>query len=411
VKTMLERRIAQFSRWLDVNSGDAETRRRGRLLNAVLAALLVGALIGIGRALYRTDPLWSALAMLGVIAMAYAFNRQGKPSVAGHLLILTSLALSFTNADLVQHGIAVWLIVPILAAGMILGPYVGLAYGIGIVALAMVVRMTTQPVMISSMEIGLLGVAVLLTWLSSIGIDRAIRTLSLRTVELEQANAALAAREKLRELFGRFVSPEVAQAAMQRGVKLGGRVVEVSILFADIRNFTGLSERLTPNQIVALLNRFLCALVPVVNLHKGLVIEFGGDSIMAVFGTPVLPAPDHALRAVHCALAMRRALGEFNIRQKGAGEPTLSIGIGISTGPVVAGHIGCEERLEYTVIGDSVNLASRLQQLTREWGNDIVISEETFVASGGNVVARPVKDVTIRGRQQTITAYAVEVVR
>lgn len=407
---MFTRRITQLYKWLDVNSTDPEICRRGRLLNAVLAALWVGALIGIGRALYRLDPMWPALAMLGVIGVAYALNRQGKTSAAGHILILSSLVLSFTNTELVQRGIVVWLIVPILAAGMILGPYVGLAYGIAIVALAMVMRMTTRPVMISSIEIGLLGVAVLLTWLSSIGIDRAIRTLSLRTVELEQANAALAAREKLRELFGRFVSPEVAQAAMQRGVKLGGGVVEVSVLFADIRNFTGLSERLTPDQIVALLNRFLCALVPVVNLHKGLVIEFGGDSIMAVFGTPILPVPDHALRAVHCALAMRHALAEFNIRQKEASEPTLSIGIGISTGEVVAGHIGCEERLEYSVIGDSVNLAARLQQLTREWGNDIVISEATYVAADGNVVARPVKDVTIRGRQQTITAYAVEVV-
>lgn len=406
--TILKRSIQHLNRWLDVRLTAPETQRRQRMLNIVLVALLAGAILGIGRARYRAESTWLMWGLIGTVIVLYVLNRRGRTAAAGHLLVCLSVAISFTGADLLRHNLAVFLVIPILLAGVILGAEVGLAYGTGIVTLAIVTRLSTRPAAISWVETGLLSVAVLLMWLFSFSIDQAIRALSLRTVELEQANAALAAREKLRETFGQFVSPEVARAAVQRGVKLGGETVEASVFFTDICNFTGLSERLHPDQVVALLNRFFCAVVPIINLHKGLVLEFGGDSILAVFGTPVLPLDDHAIHTVRCALALRRALAEFNEKQNQIGEPAISIGIGISTGTVVAGHIGCEERLEYTVIGNNVNLASRLQQLTREWNADIVISEATYLATQDQIAARRMNNVLIRGRRQPITAYVVE---
>jgi class 3 adenylate cyclase len=178
--------------------------------------------------------------------------------------------------------------------------------------------------------------------------------------------AGLRQGEMLRTLLNLYVTPQVAREALEHGAKLGGTLTECTVLFSDIRGFTSLAEQLPPTELIALLNKYMSAMVAVIVEHGGMVNKFGGDSILAVFGTPLNPAKDHAARAIRAASGMRRALAQFNQAQAGAGGPTLRIGIGIATGPVVAGNMGGQERIEYTVIGDTVNLASRLQSLTKE---------------------------------------------
>jgi len=140
-----------------------------------------------------------------------------------------------------------------------------------------------------------------------------------------------------------------------------------------------------------------------------MINKFGGDSLLAAFGTPLNPATDHAALAVRTALEMRRALHEFNKAQKEIGSPTLRIGIGIATGMVVAGNIGGKERIEYTVIGDTVNLASRLQDMTKELDVDALISARTFEDASGTLTfkADPLPPIAIRGKQEPVVVYVL----
>jgi len=140
--------------------------------------------------------------------------------------------------------------------------------------------------------------------------------------------------------------------------------------------------------------------------HDGVVDKFMGDGMMAVFGAPT-PREDDALRAVKAALRMRATLADLNRRFEIRGQPVVRIGIGIHTGPVVAGNIGHVERKQYTVIGDSVNVASRLESLTKEYGADILLSEDTWARIRGKVDAEPLEEVRVKGRQQPLRIYRV----
>nr|WP_276499906.1 adenylate/guanylate cyclase domain-containing protein [Agromyces luteolus] len=215
--------------------------------------------------------------------------------------------------------------------------------------------------------------------------------------------------ERLRELFGLYVSREVARAAVETGAGLGGTLVDCSVVFSDIRDFTTLSEQLPPGRLVDVINRYMTAMVSVVVEHGGVVTRFGGDSVMAVFGTPLNPMADHAGRAVRTAIGMRRALEAFNVRETLDGLPRLEAGIGIATGPVIAGNIGGRERIEYTVMGDAVNLAARLEDKTKEVGAPILVSAETYRAVDGesDLRARVLTDVRIKGKRDPVTVYAL----
>ncbi len=217
--------------------------------------------------------------------------------------------------------------------------------------------------------------------------------------------------ELLRNLLNLYVSPEVAREAIEHGTQLGGKLVECTVLFSDIRNFTGLSETLPPDQLIELLNRYMSAMVTVIVDQGGIVNKFGGDSLLAVFGTPINPADDHAARAVHTAQNMLASLAEFNRAQAATGGLTLRIGIGIASGPVVVGNVGGQNRLEYTVIGDTVNLAARLQSLTKEVGRDVLISATTHAAAGrvAAIAAEALPAVTIRGKSEPVAIYALAV--
>ena len=223
--------------------------------------------------------------------------------------------------------------------------------------------------------------------------------------------AGLRRGEQLRKLFGLYVSPEVAQAAVETGAGLGGQMCECTIMFSDLRDFTSLTERLTPETLVDLINRYMTAMVSAIVDHGGVVTRFGGDSILAVFGSPLNSMTDHADQALNAAFHMRQALQEFN--QNAAGnpfangrQPVLENGIGIATGPVIAGNVGGKERIEYTVMGDAANLASRLEGLTIDFNYPILISAETFAAIG-SLNARPLPDVPVKGKAKPVTIYGL----
>lgn len=216
--------------------------------------------------------------------------------------------------------------------------------------------------------------------------------------ELEQS-------QQMRDLFGRYVSKEVAEQVIKNGANLGGENVPATALFADIRDFTTLTESLPPQQVVDILNRYYTRMVDAIVEQGGWVNKFGGDSLLAVFGAPIRQ-PDHALRAVNAAWEMNRALAEFNAEQVALGLPTITIGVGISSGDMLAGNVGGKERLEYTVIGDPVNLAARLESLTKEWKTAVLLSEHTHDLLDSSRAETQARDrVTVKGKTQPTLVY------
>jgi adenylate cyclase len=213
-------------------------------------------------------------------------------------------------------------------------------------------------------------------------------------------------RDKLRNTFGKYMTTAVMEHLLNGKVSLGGETLPVTILFTDIRSFTTISEKMDAQALVGLLNEYFTEMVGIVMQEDGVVDKYIGDAIMAVFGAPV-PKPDDPANAVRAAVRMRHALRHLNERLKERGLAPLRTGIGIHTGEVVAGNIGSEARMEYTVIGDAVNLASRLESSTKELGVNILISEDTYQLVKDKVVARQVKEITVKGRAAPVMTYEV----
>jgi adenylate cyclase len=214
------------------------------------------------------------------------------------------------------------------------------------------------------------------------------------------------AKRKFREAFAKYVSPQVVDEISKNiddlKVDTGDRR-DISILFSDIRDFTAMSEKLTPEEVVRRLNIYFKAMVEVVFQFDGTLDKYVGDAIMAFFGAPK-DDPDHANKACRCALGMREELTKVNERLQSEGIAPMKIGIGINTGGVVVGNIGSERRLEYTVIGDHVNLASRLEGMNKEFGTTIIISEFTLARTHGFVV-RDLGSVHVKGKERTVRIY------
>ncbi len=206
----------------------------------------------------------------------------------------------------------------------------------------------------------------------------------------------------IRDLFGQYVTPELAEAAIENRGRLDGQLVTSTVLFADIRDFTGISESLPASELITMLNRYFDRMARVIVDAGGLVNKFGGDSLLAVFGSPLNPADDHARRAVEAALALADALTDFNREQREAFLPEIMIGIGVASGDVVAGNVGSRTKLEYTVIGDAVNVAARLQMLTKELGETILLSAETARLAGHTERFEPIGDVEVRGKARPV---------
>jgi adenylate cyclase len=206
--------------------------------------------------------------------------------------------------------------------------------------------------------------------------------------------------------MGKYMTAEVLEHVLAGEVELGGKTLELTILFCDLRDFTTLSEKRTAQQIVELLNEYFTEMVDCVMAEGGVVDKYIGDNIMAVFGAPVT-RPDDAQRAVRAAVRMRGALAKLNERFAERGIERLRFGIGLHSGEVVAGNIGSIRRMEYTVIGDAVNVASRLETKTKELATDILISEATRERLDGAVTTESVGEVHVKGRGQPIQIYKV----
>jgi adenylate cyclase len=213
----------------------------------------------------------------------------------------------------------------------------------------------------------------------------------------------LAEKEKVRTLLGKVVSPEIAEELLSKGIELGGEEREASILFSDVRNFTALCEGKSPSIILDLLNRYLTKISTVIEQNGGVVDKYIGDAVMALFGAP-LQHDDDPDRAVQTALGMCEALEELNREFASQGLAEIGIGVGINTGLVVAGNMGSINRLNYTVIGDSVNLASRLEGLTKQYGV-LVITSESTVSASRKFVYRELDCVRVKGKLQPVGIF------
>jgi adenylate cyclase len=213
----------------------------------------------------------------------------------------------------------------------------------------------------------------------------------------------LAERDRMRGLLDKMASNEVVEQLLDGRIALGGEEREVTVMFVDIRNFTGLVERLAPQQSLQMLNAFLTVVTDTIQVHGGVVDKYLGDGAMALFGAPVTRADD-ASRAVACALAIRDEVAHLGTALAAKGLPLPQLAIGLNTSRVIAGNIGSPTRLNYTVLGDGVNVASRLEGLTRRYDVEIVVGESTR-EQVRNVAYRELEKVRVRGRMGALRLF------
>ncbi len=216
-------------------------------------------------------------------------------------------------------------------------------------------------------------------------------------------------RARVRGLFERYVSPAAIDQmlAAPNIYAVQGDRREMTIMFSDIRGFTSLSEKLSPDQVVEILNEYLTAMTEIIFKYNGTIDKFEGDAILAIWNAP-LPVENHPTQAVLCAIEMAKTLSEMQKRWAATGHIVLKNGIGINTGMCFVGNIGSVRRMDYTVIGDTVNLAARLEALTKEIGVQILFSESTQQQLTPEVKTRYVTSATVKGRQQAVRVYTVD---
>lgn len=294
-----------------------------------------------------------------------------------------------------------------------------------------VINRTTFRIILFSLAV--FFAAIILIHIFSNGITRPVKELVLASNEIEHGNfeldikprtrdeiglltssfvqmgKGLAEREKLMVSFSKFTNKTIAQKAASGELTLGGENRDATIFFSDIRSFTAMSEKMQPNEVVEFLNAYMTRMVECVNQTGGVVDKYIGDAIMAEWGAPESSgsAAGDALNAVTAALMMRDSLAQFNRERGGRGLPPVKIGCGINSGPVVAGQIGSEERMEYTVIGDAVNLASRTEALNKPFATDVLITENTYNLIKEKVLVAEMPGVHVKGKTDAIKMFAV----
>lgn len=223
---------------------------------------------------------------------------------------------------------------------------------------------------------------------------------------LNRMTKGLQERDRVKDVFGRYIAKQAADQLLNGSLDLGGESKRVTILFSDIRGFTAMAETMPPAEVVRFLNIYFSEMVGAVMEQEGMLDKFLGDGLMAVFGS-FGDQPDHARRAVLASLRMKALLAKINGDRAMVGQPPIAIGIGIHTDEVIVGSIGSKQRLEFTHIGDGVNTASRVQALNKEYRTTILITGATFDVLGGEFDARPIADVTLRGRSRSLPIYEV----
>jgi class 3 adenylate cyclase/ABC-type glycerol-3-phosphate transport system substrate-binding protein len=285
------------------------------------------------------------------------------------------------------------LLLTLAAAGLV---------GLGAVLLILFARSVTRPIVLLTKMAERVGAGDLTVSCEVPGRDE-VASLGRR---LNQMVVGLREREQIREMFGRYVGSGVSSVLLSGRVELGGEERVVTVLFSDVRTFTALSEALPPPDVVRLLNVYFEQMVDAVFAHGGMLDKFIGDGLMAVFGAPA-DLPDHAAAAARCALDMRERLQRVNDQLRATGLPALSIGIGLHTGPVVMGNIGSSKRAEYTAVGDTVNLAARLESQTKDLGRDVLLSGATESALVGEFETERIGEIHVKGKRHAVVVYGL----
>ena len=211
-------------------------------------------------------------------------------------------------------------------------------------------------------------------------------------------------RRRLRSAFGQYVSPQVMDQVLRQGSSLGGEVRRVTVLMSDLRGFTTISENLPPEVVSAMMNEYFTAMVDVILAHRGLVQDFIGDAIMAVYGAP-LDDPEHCWHAARSAVGMHAALESLNRAWEADGRGPLAMGVAVHTGPVFAGTLGAPRKKKYAVLGDTVNLTSRMEGLNRDLGTGILISGAALAVLRDRVVVRDRGRVAVKGRREPVDIH------
>jgi adenylate cyclase len=230
--------------------------------------------------------------------------------------------------------------------------------------------------------------------------------LPVAVTSLLGVGADVLSKRRLRDALGRYVSPEVAARVARNPGDLEGERRLVSILFTDLRGFTTLSERMAPEQMAARLTEYFDAMTSAIFVRRGMVNDFIGDAILAVFGAP-LDDPEHARHAILSALAMNETLETLNERWSSDGLPPLRMGVGIHTGEVFAGNVGRAGKVKYAVVGDTFNLASRVEGLNKEMGTTMLVTETSYRAAGLDLEVKDRGLVSVKGREEPVRVYEV----
>jgi adenylate cyclase len=215
-------------------------------------------------------------------------------------------------------------------------------------------------------------------------------------------------KRKIKSTMGHYINRQLLEKILADPglLKLGGERKNLSVLFSDIRGFTTISESMKPEEVVPLLNEYLSRMVEVVFRHDGTLDKFIGDAVMAFWGAPV-PDEQHPRKAVLCAIEMIEELKALQEKWRREGRPVIEIGIGINTGEMVVGNMGSNQKMEYTVIGDNVNLGSRLEGLNKEYHTRIIVSQATYEAVQDMVEARHLGSVKVKGKTKEVTIYEI----
>jgi len=215
-------------------------------------------------------------------------------------------------------------------------------------------------------------------------------------------------RDQQRELIGKFATKEVADDLLMSGFALGGKHVEASALFCDIRSFTTIVEAREPTETIELLNDYYTLMMDAIGGEGGIVNQMVGDGLMAIFGAP-MPQEDHRLRAVQAARQMVELIRLFNEEQAAQGKLQIEIGVGVASGQVVAGYTGTQQRATYTCVGDTVNIAARLEAHTKVAERPILIDENTRQGLDGEIAVEELGELPVKGKTAPVVVYAVQV--